>query len=289
MTQVSAFERAQSKETTMIARENNSLTTGYASVNGLRMYYEIEGSGDPLVFLPAAFVHAQMRSFPELAQNHSLIKIDPQGQGRTADLPERRRTLEQDADDIAALLGSLGVSRADFFGESYGGATAVLVALRHPALVRRVATFGATFGPAELAHNLDMLCFAEPPTADSRCFRVQRESYQQVAPDPAYWPKMWNKVASIPWAGFTKEELASIQARVLIALGDKDFVRVEHALETSRLIPNAELAVIPDAGHFLLFSEPERLTSVVKHFLEKPEPQPPVATAGAGYQPGETR
>lgn len=273
----------------MNANHNNRLTTGYASVNGLRMYYEIEGSGDPLVFVPAAFVHAKMRSFPELAERHSVIKIDPQGHGRTADVPERRRTLEQDAEDIAALLHSLGISQADFFGESYGGATAMLVALRHPALVRRVATFGATFGPAEVAHNREMLRFDDPPSADSRCFRIQRESYEQVAPDPSYWAKMWDKVASIPWAGFTKEELTSIQAPVLIALGDRDFVRVEHALEASRLIPNAELAVIPDAGHFLLFSEPERLTSVVKHFLEKPERRPPVATAGAGYQLGETR
>jgi pimeloyl-ACP methyl ester carboxylesterase len=83
--------------------------------------------------------------------------------------------------------------------------------------------------------------------------------------------------------------LASINAPVLIALGDKDFVRVEHALEAYELIPNAELAVIPDAGHFLLFSEQERLVPVVKHFLEKPENRLRVATAGAGYQPGETR
>jgi pimeloyl-ACP methyl ester carboxylesterase len=265
------------------------MTSGYASVNGLKMYYEIEGTGDPLVYIPAALVHAGMRSFAELAQHHSIIKIDVQGHGRTADIPERPRTLEQDAEDIVALLRCIGVPKADFFGESYGGAIAIIIAIRHPELVRRVATFGATFGPAELAHNRQMLRFDQPPTPDSRCFQVQKAGYQSVAPDPDYWPQFWNKVVSMQWAGFSQEELASIQAPVLIALGDHDFVRVEHALETYRLIPHAELAVIPDAGHFLLFSEPERAISVLKHFLEKPENSPPVATASAGYQPGETR
>ena len=81
----------------------------------------------------------------------------------------------------------------------------------------------------------------------------------------------------------------SIKAPVLIVVGDHDFVRVEHALETSKIIPNAELAVIPDAGHFVLFSEQERVIPVVKHFLKKPEKRFPLATAGMGYHPGETR
>src|SRR5262249_12362707 len=154
--------------------------------------------------------------------------------------------------------------------------------IRYPELVRRVATYGATFGPPQVAHNPEMLRFDHQPTADSRCFQFQRESYEKVAPDPDYWPKLWGKVGEIQWAGFSNEELASIKAPILFALGDNDFVRLEHAVKTYELIPNAELAVIPDAGHFLLFSEQERLIPVVKHFLEKPEKRPPVATAGMG-------
>jgi pimeloyl-ACP methyl ester carboxylesterase len=86
-----------------------------------------------------------------------------------------------------------------------------------------------------------------------------------------------------------KEELASITAPVLIAVGDHDFVRVEHAVETFRFIPNAELAVIPDAGHFTLFSEQNRVIPVVEHFLGKPEIRIPIATAEMGYYPFETR
>ena len=95
-----------------------------------------------------------------------------------------------------------------------------------------------------------MLRTSVAPTPDARSFQFQRENYKKVAPDPDYWPKFWGKVCSIQWGGFSNEELASIKAPVLIAVGDHDFVRLEHAVETFKLIPNAELAVIPDAGHF---------------------------------------
>ncbi len=100
---------------------------------------------------------------------------------------------------------------------------------------------------------------------------------------------MWNKVGSLQWSGFTSEELAAIAAPILIGLGDRDFVRLEHAVDIMKRIPNAELAVIPDAGHFALFSDQERVIPIVQHFLEKPSRRPPVATAGMGYHPGETR
>jgi pimeloyl-ACP methyl ester carboxylesterase len=264
-------------------------TSGYAPVNGLKMYYEIEGTGDALVYLPPAFSFAGLKSFPVLVQSHSVITVDFQGHGRTADIPERPMTLEQNAEDLVGLLKYLGISKADFFGESYGGVIAIMLALRHPELVGRVATYGATFGPARVAHNLEMLRFDHPPTPDSKGIQFQRESYQRVAPDPQYWPKFWGKVSSIPWGGFSNEELSRIKAQVLIVLGDHDFVRLQHALETFELIPNAELAVIPDAGHFALFSEPDRVIRVIEHFLKKPAKTTPIATAEMGFHPGETR
>jgi pimeloyl-ACP methyl ester carboxylesterase len=264
-------------------------TSGYAPVNGLKMYYEIEGTSDPLVYLPPAFGFAGLKSFPALVQRHSVVTVDFQGHGRTADTPERPITLEQNAKDVVGLLKHLGISKADFFGESYGGVVATMLAFRCPELVGRVATYGATFGPPQNALNMEMLRFNVPPTPDSRAFQFQRENYKKVALDPDYWPKFWGKVCNIQWGGFSNEELASIQAPVLIAVGDHDFVRLEHAIETLKLIPNAELAVIPDAGHFALFSEQERLIPVVEHFLQKPEKRIPIATAEMGYLPGETR
>ena len=264
-------------------------TSGYAPVNGLRMYYEIAGAGDPLVYIPPAFGHAGLQSFPSLFDGHSVITVDLQGHGRTADIPDRPLSIEQHANDVIGLLKHLGIEKANFFGDSYGASAAVMIAVRRPELVNRVVALGATFGPTATAHNPEMLNFDEPPTADSRAFQFWQESYMKVAPDPDYWPTIWDKVARVQWEGFSRGELAAIKSPVLIIVGDHDFVLVEHALETSRLIPNAELAVIPDASHFVLFSEQERVIPIVKHFFEKPEKRIPLATAATGYQPGETR
>jgi pimeloyl-ACP methyl ester carboxylesterase len=264
-------------------------THGYAPINGLRMYYEIEGTGEPLVYIPPALSFAGLNMFPALVERHSVVTVDLQGHGRSADLPERPLSIEQYASDVVGLLQHLGITKANLFGESYGGAVALMIAVRHPELVGRVVAYGATFGPPEVAHNRAMLRFDEPPTADSRAFEFQRDGYRRVAPYPEYWPAFWNKVASLHWNGFSSEELASIKSPTLIVLGDRDFVRLEHAVEAAKLIPNAELAVIPDGGHFALFSEQERVIPIVQYFLEKPAQRIPVATAGMGYHPGETR
>jgi pimeloyl-ACP methyl ester carboxylesterase len=264
-------------------------TRGYAPVNGLKMYYEIEGSGDPLVCIPPAFGYAGLNSYPALVQSHTVITVDLQGHGRTEDIPDRPLSIEQYAHDVVGLLKYLGISKADLFGESYGGNTAAMIAIRYPEFVGRVATYAATFGPPQVALNPQTTHYDGPTTADSRNIQFQRENYKKVASDPSYWPKIFDKLGNIRWEGFSKDELASIKAPILILLGDYDFVRLEHAVETVKLIPNAELAVIPSASHFALFSEQGRVIPMVKHFLEKPEKSVPLTTAETGYHPGETR
>ncbi|HVU32688.1 MAG TPA: alpha/beta hydrolase [Opitutaceae bacterium] len=264
-------------------------THGFAPVDGLRMYYEIRGTGDPLVYIPPAFGFAGLESFSGLTQNHAVISIDLQGHGRTADIPERPLSIEQYAKDVVGLLKHLGITKADFFGDSYGAVTAAMMAVRHPDLVRRVAACAATFGPPEVALNPKTTHFSHPPTADSSDIQFQRENYRRVAPDPDYWPKIYAKVGGIQWRGFSNEELASIRVPFLILVGDRDFVRLEHAVDAANRIPTAELAVIPDASHFVVYSEPERVIPIIKHFLEKPDDRPPVATADIGYHPSRTR
>lgn len=262
---------------------------GYAPVNGLKMYYEIEGTGNPLIFIHPALQFAGLNSFPSLVQHHSVISVDLQGHGRTADIPERPLSIDQYAKDVVGLMKYLGIAKADFLGESYGGNTAALIAVRHPELVGRVVTYSATFGPPQVAHNPKATRFDRAPTADSSNIQFQRESYKKVAPDPDYWPRIFEKLGGIHWEGFSNEELASIKAPILVIVGDYDFVRVEHAVETVNLIPNAELAVIPDASHFALSSEQDRVIPIIKHFLEKPAVRLPIATAEIGYYPGRTR
>jgi pimeloyl-ACP methyl ester carboxylesterase len=285
-----AQTQTSSKGTVMKAHNGDpKKTNGYAPVNGLKMYYEIEGTGDPLVYIPPAFGFAGRESFPGLIQNHSVITVDLQGNGRTADIPDRPISIEQYAGNVVELLKYLKIERADFLGESYGGDTAAFIAVHNPELVRRVVTYSATFAPPPNTLNPETTHYDEPPTAATRDIQFQRESYMKVAPNPNYWPKIYEKVGRIQWKGFSKDELASISTPILLVQGDHDFVRLQHSVETVKLIPHAELAVIPDASHFALSSEQERVIPIIKHFLEKPEKRLPLATANTGYHPGETR
>jgi pimeloyl-ACP methyl ester carboxylesterase len=252
--------------------------TGYAPVNGLKMYYEITGTGKPAVYIHQAWSHGS--AIPRLTENRQWIAPDLQGHGRTADI-DRPMALEQHADDIAALLKYLQIEQADFFGDSFGGTIAVMMAVRHPELVHRVASYGGTFAALTGA----------PPglSADSDVIRRQRENYEKVAPDPKQWPTLFTKVVGMKWKGFSQDELKAIKAPVLIACGDHEFIPVERYVEWSRMIPNAQLAIIPDASHFVLLSEPEKLLPTVAAFLDEPPSKLPLGTIRTGYYPGVTR
>jgi pimeloyl-ACP methyl ester carboxylesterase len=261
---------------------------GYAPVNSLSMYYEVQGTGKPLVYIPMGFGVAGTTELRALTQNRKLITIDPQGRGRTADI-DRPLSFEQQADDVIALLKHLRIEQADFLGECVGGVVAILVAIRHPELVGRVVTFGSVFGKFQDAYKPEILAHVASLTPGSEVVRFQREHYERVAPDPTHWPTIWSKFNSLQWNGFSHEDLMQLEAPVLIAVGDHDWVRLDHALEIFKLIPNAELAVIPDAGHFALDAEPQKVLPVFEAFLAAPATRLPFATTAIGYQPGAAR
>jgi len=266
------------------------VSSGFAPVKGLEMYYEIHGT---VAARPLVTIHPWLglaNVFPSLTRNRQLIAVELQGHGRTADI-DRPMTFEQHADDIAALLKYLEIPQADLFGESFGGTVAVLMALRHPEMVRRVATFGSILGKLDEAVAPENLAQFFRLTPDHRSVQFERENYERVAPDPSQWPTLFTKSSRVVWNGFSHNQLKSIKAPVLIAAGDHDFVaaRFEHYVEMSRLIPNAQLAVIPDAGHFVLHDDPEKLLPIVANFLDQPASTLPFATTPTGYHPGETR
>jgi pimeloyl-ACP methyl ester carboxylesterase len=255
--------------------------TGYAPVNGLSMYYEITGEGKPAVYIHPILSHCGL--VPELTGNRQWIAMDLQGHGRTADI-DRPMTCEQHADDIAALLKHLKIEEADFFGDSFGGTIAVMMAVRHPQLVRRVVSHGGSLAPYPGTA-------ADQPPPDSDFVKWQREEYQKVAPDPKQWSTLFDKATQslIAWKGFSPDQLKAIKAPVLIVCGDHDLIPVERCAEWSRMIPGAQLAVIPDASHFVLFSEPDKLLPTVATFLDAPATKVPLGTAQTGYYPGVTR
>jgi pimeloyl-ACP methyl ester carboxylesterase len=245
-------------------------TQGYAAVNGLKMYYEIHGAGKPLVVLHGAFGWATV--YPTLAKNRQVIAVELQGHGHTADV-DRPMTIEQLADDTAALLRQLKIERADFFGYSMGGNVALAIAIRHPTLVDRLAINGSNSGKIEDAYEPETFKQFKSLPADFAP-PVLKDAYDKVAPDPKKWPVLVAKVKKmgLEFKGFTREEMKSIRARVLITLGDRDGVRLEHAVEMLRLIPNAQLAVFPGGDHLLLWTSPETVLSPIATFLNAPVP-----------------
>lgn len=262
--------------------------TGYAPVNGLRMYYEITGAGAPLIFIPPALGWAGCNAFPELTRSWRVVQVDLQGHGRTADI-ERPLSFAQHAEDVVALMRHLDIERAHLFGYSYGGLIAMMIALKYPALVDRIATYGSLFGPPQEAIRPEMLASPFDPSPHARSHQFQREAYERMAPDPSRWAIIWDKVVNIKVDGLTRDQIASVKHRVLVALGDNDFIRLEHAFYAFSAIPNAELAVVPDAGHFVLYSQPEKVEPIVAQFLAAPDHRAPFGTIATGYQPGETR
>lgn len=248
--------------------ESKGAQGSYADVNGLKMYYEIHGTGKPLVLLHGAFGCA--RTYPTLGKNRQVIAVELQGHGHTADI-DRPLTFDHLADDVAALLRHLKIGRADFFGYSMGGNVALAVAIRHPGLVGKVAINGSNYGKIEDAYEPATFEQFKSLPADFAP-SVLKDPYDKVAPNPKQWPMLVAKIKKmgLEFKGFAREDMKSIKAPVLITLGDRDGVRPEHAVAMFRLIPNAQLAVFPGGDHFLLWTSPETVLAPVAAFLDRP-------------------
>src|SRR5262245_27725020 len=240
----------------------------YAHINGLKMYYELHGTGKPLVVLHGAFGWAT--AYPALAKNRQQIVVELQGHGHTADI-DRPLSIESMADDVAAMLKHLKIERADFFGYSMGGIVALGVAIRNPGLVDKVAINGSHYGKLEDAYEPENFQQFKNLPADFAP-PILKSQYDKVAPDPRQWPALVAKVKKmgLESKGFTREQLQAIKAPVLITLGDRDGIRPEHAVEMFRLIPNARLAVFAGGDHFLIFTSPDTVLAPVAAFLGAP-------------------
>jgi pimeloyl-ACP methyl ester carboxylesterase len=242
----------------------------YAQVNGIKLYYETHGEARdgvrPLVVLHGAFGWAN--PFPILGKHRQLIVVELQGHGHTP-LGERPMSVESMADDVAGLLSQLKIERADVFGYSMGGIVALALAIKHPDAVGKIAVNGSSFRSVEEAFepaNFQQMRnlpddFAPPPLKDH---------YDKVAPDPKQWPALVRAVKKmvLEFKGFSPEQMRSIKAEVLVTQGDHDAIRPEHAVEMFRLIPRSQLAIFPNADHFMIFMQPEKLQSTVVAFLD---------------------
>lgn len=245
----------------------------YATVNGLRMYYEIEGTGRPLVLLHGGLCTIESclgKIRPALARSFKTIAIEQQAHGHTHDR-DRPLTFEQMAEDTAALLRQLEIRNADFLGYSDGGNVALRVAMRHPDLVRKVVVIGTNYNNDGLIPGL-LDAFRAMKAEDVQ--KELRDAYTQVAPDPKQWPTLVAKVLqqSLEFKGWRPEEMRSIKAPALVMIGDADIIRPEHAIEMSRLLPRAQLAVLPGTDHSAPVTRADWIVPMVNAFFDAPMP-----------------
>ena len=258
----------------------------YADVNGIKPYYEIHGVGRPLILLHGGLGAIEMfgPNLAALAKGRRVIAVDLQGHGRTADI-DRPLSVELMADDIAALIGHLGLERSDVMAYSLGGGVALQTAIRHPEVVRKLVVVSTPFRrdafyPDILAQQGQVGAAAAEAMKQTPMYQL----YASIAPRPEDWPRLLSKIGEAMKQDFDfSTEIAGIKATTLVVAGDADIFPPAHAVELFGLLgggqrdggwdgsgrPKSRLAILPGLTHYTTFNAPALAATVIP-FLDEP-------------------
>jgi pimeloyl-ACP methyl ester carboxylesterase len=256
-------------------------TAGYVPVNGLKMYYEIHGKGEPVVLLHGSYMTITsnwQEMIASLAKTRQVIAVEMQGHGRTADI-DRDFSYDNLSDDVAAMLDSLKIGRADLIGYSMGAGVALNMAIRHPQNVRRVVSISGVFRDnGWVQEALDAY-----PHITAEAFKgspIEAE-YKKLSPTPDEFPRFAKRVISMdlkPY-DFGAEKLKATPAPILFIHGDADGVRLDHIAEMFRLKGGeimgdlrprsaSRLAVLPNTTHVTLMQKIDIIAPMINDFLD---------------------
>ncbi|MBA2535481.1 MAG: alpha/beta hydrolase [Rubrobacter sp.] len=259
---------------------------GYAAVNGLEVYYELHGEGDPLILLHGGIGAIEMfgEVLPLLAEGRQVIGVDLQAHGRTADI-DRPMTFEAMADDVASLIGHLGFDEADVMGYSLGGDVALQTAIRHPGVVRKLVLVSTPYKRdgwyPEVRAGMEQM---GPGVAEHMKGTPMYQLYAGIAPRSEDWPVLLTKLGELLRRDYDwSEEVAAMETPTMIVVGDADSVRTAHAVEFFGLLgggkqdagwdgskmSDSRLAILPGTTHYDIFYSPA-LASTVAPFLDAP-------------------
>ena len=257
------------------------------AVNGMRMYYEVSGTGDPLIVLHGAYMNIPQMgaSIPKLAATHKVYALELQGPGRTTDI-DRPITYPNMADDVAAFMDSIGLKKADVFGYSMGGAVGFQLAIRHPAKVNRLVA-------AAVAYDLrgwqpEFTVMISQMTVEMIVGMPFAAEYKKLAANPNGFPELARKLIALEKEPMAWEaDVKALKTPVLIITGDADVATLEHSVALFRLLggggmgdmvdseklPASRLAVLPATSHTAVITQTGLLHSFIEQFLKGETPK----------------
>ena len=272
--------RTRAQSSTPSSEKDSNVESGYAPVNGLQMYYEIHGAGEPLVLIHGAYAPLAMWGpiLEGLAKNHRVVAMDLQAHGRTADV-DRPLRYETMADDVAALMDHLSVDSADIVGYSMGAGVGLQFALRHPEKLRRQVLASGSFRHDGMYP--EVLAGISQITPEVFAGSPMEAIYLEQAPRPEDWSVLIEKLKDLDAQHFSwpEDDIRAIAAPTFLIFGDGDVVTPEHAVEMFRVfgggvpadltgLPKSRLAILPATTHVGVATEHlERLVSMIDDFL----------------------
>lgn len=235
---------------------------GYITANGLSMWYDDRGEGDPVVLLHGGLTDTRdfTGNLDRLASRFRLLLPERRGHGHTRDVPGPI-TVEAMAEDTIAFIGEFTSGPVRLVGYSAGATVALRAAVRCPSLAERLVLISGAFHP----DGMIMRPSAEGPPPEPLA-----AAYAEVSPDGAsHFPAVVAKIAAAAAGdpGLAAADLRRVACPVLVMAADDDLVTLEHTLELYRNLPDAQLAVIPGTSHLLLHEKPQLCTSLVTDFL----------------------
>jgi pimeloyl-ACP methyl ester carboxylesterase len=239
---------------------------GYAPVNGIRLYYAVFGTGEPVILLHGGLANADYwgNQVPALAERYQVIVVDSRGHGRsTRDAQPFGYDLM--AADVVALMDHLKLPKAAIVGWSDGGIIGLAIAMRHPERLTRLFAFGANTTVAGLKEGID-----KDPTFNAYIAMAGKD-YERLSPTPGEYQAFLDQIGAM-WASqpnWTSEQLATIKTPTVIADGEHDeAIRPEHNEEMARQVPGAKLLILPGVSHFAMWQDPAGFNAAVLAFLD---------------------
>jgi pimeloyl-ACP methyl ester carboxylesterase len=254
-------------------------------VNGMQMYYEVSGAGDPLIVLHGAYMNIPSMGaiIPKLAESHKVYALEFQGHGRTTDI-DRPITYPNLADDVAVFMDKVGLKKADVFGYSMGAAAGLQVAIRHPDKVNKLIAASAAYD-AE-GWQPEFKAFIPQMTVEMFVGMPFAEDYKALAADPDGFPALVAKLIQLEKEPMAWEaDVRALKTPVLIIAGDADVATLEHSVAMFRLLGGgamgdmgkplsaSRLAVMPATSHTAVISQPDLLMAFIDPFLKGETPK----------------